>query len=131
MTSLQQAVAPLLADYYLLIGFIFYRHNLKDKLSNWKSPPITAADAYVKPKKSENEYLQEPGKPSSELTAFSANDQDDDESQAARENETMMWQLEELPIHLKQAAEEAHEKQYTKEEFKQLDPGIAADDRSA
>lgn len=110
-------VGPLLAGYYLLVGFIFYRHNLKARITNWKSPPIGASGKYFKTNNVEDGYFQEPDSLNSkELTPNTDNGYEGG-SEASWENEGMMQQLEEVSIHLKQAIQEAHEKQYSKQEF--------------
>lgn len=110
-------VAPLLAAYYMLVGFIFYRHDLKARISGWKSPPIKTNDFSFKPIQVENEYVEDPGRFNSELIIPSVNELEDSESEEPWKNEGMMQQLEELSAHLKLAIEEAHEKQYSKEEL--------------
>lgn len=110
-------VGPLLAGYYLLIGLIFYRHNLKARIATWKSPPIRASGKYFESNHDQDEYLQEPDSLNSKDLTPNPNNGYEAESEASWENEGMMQQLEEVSIHLKQAIQEAHEKQYSKQEF--------------
>jgi hypothetical protein len=110
-------ITPLLAAYYLLVGFIFYRHDLKSRISRWKSPPIRAVAFPSGNVHREDLLTQDHSKAAPELTANHANQEDQDQSQQPWENEVMMQQLEELSIHLKQAIEEAHDKDYNKEEL--------------
>jgi hypothetical protein len=110
-------VTPLLSAYYLLVGFIFYRHDLKAKISRWKSPTIKPTDFSFRSIQIENEYLEDPDRFNSEPITPTVNEQEGHESEAPWENEGMMQQLEELSLHLKQAIEEAHNKEYSKEEF--------------
>ncbi|TDE18067.1 hypothetical protein [Dyadobacter psychrotolerans] len=109
-------VTPLLSVYYLLVGFTYYRHDLKARISRWKSPPVQATGFSFKPKQAENEYLEDPVRFDSEPITPTVNAQEGIESQEPWENEGMMQQLEALSLHLKQAIEEAHNKQYSKEE---------------
>jgi hypothetical protein len=110
-------ITPLLSAYYLLVGFIFYRHDLKTRIASWKSPPVKTNDFSFKPIQVENEYVEDPDRFNSGLTTPTVNEQDGNESEEPWENEGMMQQLEELSLHLKQAIEEAYEKQYSKDEF--------------
>lgn len=110
-------VTPLLSAYYLLVGFIFYRHDLKTRISRWRSPPVKTTDFSVKPIQVEKKYSEKPIKVKSELNIPQAFEEEDIESEQPWENEGMMQQLEELSLHLKQAIEEAHNKEYSKEEF--------------
>ena len=110
-------VTPLLSAYYLLVGFIFYRHGLKTRISRWRSPPVKTSDLSFRPIQVENEYSEEPIKLNSELNIPQAYQEEDVESEQPWQNEGMMQQLEELSLHLKHAIEEAHNKEYSKEEF--------------
>ncbi|SEJ69714.1 hypothetical protein SAMN04487995_6003 [Dyadobacter koreensis] len=110
-------VTSLLSAYYLLVGFIFYRHDLKTRILRWRSPPVKTSDLYFRPIQVENQYSEEPNQLNSELKIPQAYQKEDIESEQTWENEGMMQQLEELSLHLKQAIEEAHNKQYNKDEF--------------
>jgi hypothetical protein len=108
---------PLLAAYYLLVGFIFYRHDLKARISRWKTPPARAADLPVQPLKTEATILEEPGRFQTEHILSNTDEYEDTPSEKPWENEGMMQQLEQLSTHLKEAIEEAQSKEYSKEEF--------------
>ncbi|MEO6684696.1 MAG: hypothetical protein ABIN24_01980 [Dyadobacter sp.] len=110
-------IIPFLAAYYAAVGLIFYRHDLKARISNWKSPPTRDSDVAFKPLQVEAEYLNEPGKQGIESIIPRAYEAQEAESEEPWENEGMMQQLEALSIHIKQAVQEAHLKEYSKEEF--------------
>ena len=112
-------VGPLLTGYYLIIGFVYYRQDLKSRIIKWKSPPaashakpVQAEKVQAEPMLDEQNYQQEDAPES-----FDAEEPDADQSEAIWENEAMMQQLEDLSVHLKQAIQEAHQKQYSKEEL--------------
>ncbi|MCF0055198.1 hypothetical protein [Dyadobacter sp. CY356] len=104
-------VGPLLAGYYLLVGLIFYRQELKASIFKSKSAPGKPAARDAKARPAELESFQEPGIQNAELDA------DQDQQEESWENEPMMQQLEELSVQIKNAIEEAHDKDYSKEEF--------------
>lgn len=110
-------VTPLLTAYYLLIGFIFYRHDLKARISRSKSPAAKGADFQFQPLRPEAEISEETGSFQPEHIIAHTDQYEYSPSEQPWENEGMMQQLEELSIHLKEAIQEAHSKAYSKEEF--------------
>ena len=108
-------VGPLLTGYYLIIGFVYYRQDLKSRILKWRSPPAAAQVKPVQAEKVQAEQMQAEENYIPE--SFEAEEPDTDQPEAVWENETMMQQLEDLSIHLKQAIQEANQKQYSKEEL--------------
>jgi hypothetical protein len=106
-------VTPLLSAYYLAVGFIFYRHDLKARIASWKNPPVGAMDPELK-----SEQIEEQVKPDTlQHDPAEITDQENDEAQEPFRDEVMMSKVEELSIHLKDAIKQAHHSGYSKEEF--------------
>ena len=110
-------VTPLLTAYYLLVGFIFYRHDLKARISRWKSPPATAADLPSRPMKPEAPVIEGTDDLQADHFIPMVSEEQDRSSDEPWQNEGLMQQLEELSMHIKQAVEEVQSKAYSKEEF--------------
>ncbi|REA58156.1 hypothetical protein DSL64_21350 [Dyadobacter luteus] len=106
-------VTPLLSAYYLAVGFIFYRHDLKAKIASWKNPPVRAADPELKPEQTKEHVTAD----TAEDDLAEIIEQDEDEVQEPFGDEVMMSKVEELSFHLKDAIKQAHHSGYNKEEF--------------
>lgn len=115
-------LAPLIAGYYLFIGLKFYGRDLKKRLTSKRSssgrlanmseqdfdvpdpPPVTFAYERV-------QHVQK------QETPVSPDVEDDIDQSATWQNEELFDQLELLAGHLKEAIEEAHEKEYGKQDL--------------
>ncbi|TKT86006.1 hypothetical protein [Dyadobacter frigoris] len=111
-------LAPLIAGYYLFIGLRFYGRDLKAKIARKR------IDSASGPRPQQGLDVPDPPIPSSlsaeqgETVVSSLEDNDkSDQKPAAWQNEELFDQVERLAAHLKEAIEEAHEKEYGKQDF--------------
>lgn len=106
-------LTPLLSMYYLAVGFIFYRHDLKARIYAWRSPAPQASDwqpQQIPDPQTQTSAGQDGASPA-------AGGQQTEVSDEPWQNEDMLIRLEELSLHLKQAIQQAHASGYSKEEF--------------
>lgn len=111
-------LAPLIAGYYLFIGLRFYGRDLKAKIAR------NRIDSASRPRPQRDFDVPDPPVPSSlaaeqrETVVSSLEDNDNsDQKPAAWQNEELFDQVERLAAHLKEAIEEAHEKEYGKQDL--------------
>jgi hypothetical protein len=112
-------LAPLIAGYYLFIGIRFYRRDLKAKIAGRRnqsiriqgpqqSVDIPDPPVFTPLAANQQEY---------EDTKLPKSEDDSDQEPAAWQNEELFDQVERLAAHLKEAIEEAHEKEYGKQDL--------------
>ncbi|WP_159477685.1 hypothetical protein [Dyadobacter sp. 3J3] len=112
-------LAPLIAGYYLFIGIRFYGRDLKAKIagrrnnsgkpqSQQRSMDIPDPPAFTTQTADQQEY---------EYTKLAKTDDESEKEPASWQNEELFDQVERLAGHLKEAIEEAHEKEYGKQDF--------------
>ena len=112
-------LAPLIAGYYLFIGIRFYGRDLKAKLSGQRNESSRI------PGPQRNVDIPDPpvfdppikGHQEHEDTIVPETEGDSDQQPAAWQNEELFDQVEQLAAHLKESIEEAHEKEYGKQDF--------------
>lgn len=105
-TLYASVIGPLLAGYYLFVGIRFYREDIREKITRWRSPSKRIASL------PEQKHKPTPANPIETYT-----DYDQDENEPVWENEQMMRQLEGLSVHLKESIEQAHQRDYNKQEL--------------
>ncbi|GLU56202.1 hypothetical protein [Dyadobacter frigoris] len=117
-------LAPLIAGYYLIVGLKFYGRDLKARIAAKRRNMGSRVALH-------HQDFNVPDPPDIELntiTAHAKQDQsvagkqdaeihDDTDQPAAWQNEELFDQVEQLAAHLKEAIEEAHEKEYGKQDL--------------
>lgn len=108
-------LTPLLSLYYLAMGFIYYRQDLKARILAWRSTGLPAAGVPAKPEQSQ--YSQSRNDTGHDDTTGRASLQQDEALEEALQNDDMIRGRRELSLQLKQAIEHAHQSGYSKEEL--------------
>lgn len=112
-------LAPLIAGYYLFIGIRFYGRDLKAKIAGWRndsgripalqrSIDIPDPPVFTSQTADQLEY---------EDTKLAKTDDESEQEPASWQNEELFDQVERLAAHLKEAIQEAHEKEYGKQDL--------------
>jgi len=112
-------LAPLIAGYYLFIGLRFYGRDLKAKIAGRRNESgrsqsqqrsIDIPDPPVFAPQTADQQDYEAGK-------LPETEDDPEQEPASWQNEELFDLVEQLAAHLKEAIEEAHEKEYGKQDF--------------
>ncbi|MCE7044062.1 hypothetical protein [Dyadobacter sp. CY312] len=108
-------LTPLLSLYYLAVGFIYYRQDLKARFRAWSSPGLAAADFHAK--HVQNQYSQSRDTTDHDDITGPDSSQQAEASEEALQNQEVIRGYHELSLHLKQAIQHAHQGGYSKEEL--------------
>jgi hypothetical protein len=115
-------LAPLIAGYYLFVGIRFYRKDLKARLtagtSGRDAPPYLPEQDFDAPDPPERDLKSQPDQSARQnKSPEKAIAEDENTPSASWQNEELFDQVELLATHLKDAIEEAHEKEYGKQDL--------------
>jgi hypothetical protein len=114
-------LAPLIAGYYLFVGLRFYGRDLKARIGGQRRNTSRAAalqnQNFDAPDPPAGEFRERPNPVQEQPVGKQQVDEDDTDQTPAWQNEELFDQVERLAAHLKEAIEEAHEKEYSKQDL--------------
>lgn len=115
-------LAPLIAGYYLFVGLRYYGPDLKKWLffkrhASSRPAGLQKQDYDAPDPPGDVNIAAERAEPGRSADAEKTALDDTDHQPAAWQNEELFDQVEQLAAHLKEAIEEAHEKEYGKQDF--------------